>query len=306
MIRFVLALAICLSVLFCSAQNLVPNPSFELTTPDCEPYPGLQDWYSPNLATPDVFTISDEECGTFMSEQMVDELDLILPQTGNNMAGLFCAKPETSSQQTREYLTCKLLESLVQGEVYRVSFSACRWHLGNYAIDQLGVFFSEDSLLFETAEMLPVMPVWESNALHTESFEWTNYEFLYTAMGGERYMTFGCFRDYDEMQVVDVQTSWKDWNNAFYLFDDLSVERGVGIATTESFNYSIAIAQFGLNVVVNEKGVLVLTNSKGHEIQQVPVYPGENQILLSSQAAGIYIATFVNETQRKSTRFFWP
>ena len=91
MIRFVFSLAFSLAVLFSFAQNLVPNPSFELTTLDCEPYPGLQGWYSTNLATPDIFTLNEEDCGTFLSEQLVEELDLILPLTGNNMAGLFCA-----------------------------------------------------------------------------------------------------------------------------------------------------------------------------------------------------------------------
>jgi hypothetical protein len=305
MIRFVLSLAFSLAVLFSFAQNLVPNPSFELTTLDCEPNPGLQGWYSPNLATPDIFTLNEEDCGTFLSEQLVEELDLILPLSGNNMAGLFCAYPETSNQQSRDYLTCKLSENLSQGEVYRVSFYSCRWHLGNYAIDQLGVYFSEDSMFFDTGEMLPVMPVWESNVLHSASFEWTEYEFFYTAMGGERYMTFGCFRDYDEMQVVDLQTSTTDWNNAYYLFDDFVVERGVGIAHVESFIFEVSVAHSVLNVISNERGVLVLSNSQGQIIQQVTVQPGENQILLSSPEAGLYTATFNSETRRKSARFFW-
>ena len=306
MIRFVLSLALSLAVLFSFAQNLVPNPSFELTTPDCEPFPGLQGWFSPNLATPDIFTLNEEDCGTFLSEQLVEELDLILPQTGNNMAGLFCAYHELSNLQTRDYLTCKLLESLVQGEVYRISFSTCRWHLGNYAVDQLGVFFSADSLFFDTAEMLPVMPVWESNVLHTASFEWTNYEFIYTATGGERYMTFGCFRDYDEMEVVDLQTSTTDWNNAYYLFDDFSVERGVGITATESFIYDVTITESGLNVITNEKGVLILSNSQGQEILRAIIQPGEHRIQLNAQAGGVYFATLFTNQRQRSIRFFWP
>lgn len=306
MIRFVLSLAFSFAVLFSFAQNLVPNPSFELTTPDCEPFPGLQGWFSPNLATPDLYSLVEDDCGTFLSEQLVDELDLILPQTGNNMAGLFCAYHELSNLQTRDYLTCKLLESLVQGEVYRISFSTCRWHLGNYAVDQLGVFFSADSLFFDTAEMLPVMPVWESNVLHTASFEWTNYEFIYTATGGERYMTFGCFRDYDEMEVVDLQTSTTDWNNAYYLFDDFSVERGVGITATESFIYDVTITESGLNVITNEKGVLILSNSQGQEILRAIIQPGEHRIQLNAQAGGVYFATLFTNQRRRSIRFFWP
>ncbi len=38
--------------------------------------------------------------------------------------------------------------------------------------------------------------------LHTASFEWTNYEFIYTATGSERYMTLAAFVIIDEMEVV--------------------------------------------------------------------------------------------------------
>jgi hypothetical protein len=306
MIRFVLSLAFSLAVLFSFAQNLVPNPSFELTTSDCLPYPGLQGWFSPNLATPDLFSLVEDDCGTFLSEQLVDELDLVFPHDGNGFIGLFCAYPEESNSQPREYLSIKLLEPLVEGELYMVSFFSCRWNLGNYAVDQLGVFFNADSLFFDTAEMIPVTPVWESNILHTASFEWTNYEFLYTATGGEQYMTFGCFRDYDEMEVVDLQTSTTDWNNAYYLFDDFSVERGVGIAATESFTFDVTMTESGLNVITDDKGVLILSNSQGQEILRSTLQPGENRIQLYAQAAGIYFATLLTNQRRRSTRFFWP
>ena len=306
MIRFVLSLAFSLAVLFCSAQNLVPNPSFELTTPDCEPFPGLQGWFSPNLATPDIFTLNEEDCGTFLSEQLVEELDLILPQTGNNMAGLFCASPENSSIQTRDYLTCKLLESLVQGEMYLVTFSTYRRNSTNFAIDKLGVYFSSDSMFYDIPDMLPVSPQWESNELHITSNEWTSYEFLYLAFGGEQYLTFGCFRDFDEMQVIDLKTSLTNHNRAYYFFDDFSVEQSVGIAASVSLDHDVTIDEYGLNVVTNQMGVLILSNSQGQEILRSTLQPGENRIQFYAQAAGIYFATVYSNQRRRSTRFFWP
>ena len=305
MIRFVLALAFSLSQVISSAQNLVPNPSFELTTPDCEPYPGLQDWYSPNLATPDLFTVEVETCWVHLSDQLMQELGFIAPQTGNNMVGLFCAYPETSNVQSRDYLSCRLEETLVQGEVYRVAFSTYRRSLGNYAIDQLGVYFSTDSLFFEIPDMLPVLPQWETNQLHITSDEWTSYEFFYTAVGGEQYMTFGCFRDYDEMQVVDVQTSWKDWNNAYYVFDDFSVEPAVGVTASELKLFDITVSTSGLKMETKEKGTLRVSNLQGQEILNEPIEVGENIIPFSPKASGVYFATLYNHKQSSSLRFFW-
>jgi hypothetical protein len=305
MIRFVLSLAFSLAVLFSFAQNLVPNPSFELTTLDCEPNPGLQGWYSPNLATPNLFSMEEELCGTFLSEQLMEELSFIAPLTGSNMVGLFCAYPETSNLQTREYLTCRLVETLVLGVTYRVTFSTYRRHSTSFAIDKLGVHFSSDSLFYDVADMLPVTPQWESNELHTISDQWTSYEFFYTAYGGEQYLTFGCFRDFDEMEVVDLQTSLTDHNRAYYLFDDFSVERSVTVETPIAEEFTITAARSGLNIVTNEKGVLILSNTQGQVILQVPVDPGEKRILFTTQAAGIYLATLISDRRRKSTQFFW-
>jgi hypothetical protein len=222
------------------------------------------------------------------------------------MAGLFCAEPTTSSIQTREYLSCRLTEPLVIGELYLVTFSTYRRNSTNFAVDKLGVYFSSDSIFYDTAEMLPVLPQWESNELLTTSNEWTNYEFFYSASGGEQYLTFGCFRDYNEMQVIDLQTSLTDHNNAYYLFDDFSVERGVGIAATESFIYDVTITESGLNVITDEKGVLILSNSQGQEILRAIIQPGEHRIKLNAQAGGIYFATFFTNQRRRSMRFFWP
>lgn len=306
MIRFVLSLAFSLTVLFSFSQNLVPNPSFELTTLDCEPYPGLQGWYSTNLATPNLFSLEEESCGTFLSEQLIEELSFIAPLTGNNMVGLFCAYPETSNQQTREYLTCRLIETLVLGETYRVTFSTYRRHSTNYAIDKLGVHFSSDSLFYDIAEMLPVTPQWESNELHTISDQWTSYEFFYIANGDENYLTFGCFRDYHEMEVVDLQTSLTDHNNAYYLFDNFSVERSVTVSTLSTVKFTITPSRSGLKIVTNEKGVLILSNMQGQLILQVPVDPGEIRIQFDTQAAGIYFATLIGDRRRKSMQFLWP
>ena len=305
MIRFVLSLAFSLAVLFSFAQNLVPNPSFELMTPDCLPYPGLQGWYSPTLATPDLLSVVDETCWTYLTDQMMQELGFIAPQTGINMVGLFCADPETSSAQTRDYLSCRLIEPLVLGSLYRVAFTTYRRSLGNFAIDKLGVHFSTDSLFYDVADMLPLIPQWESNQLHTTSDEWTSYEFYYTANGGEQYLTFGCFRDFDEMQVLDVQTSSKNWDIAYYVFDDFLVETTMGIAATETLDFEITNSGTGLNVVTNEKGMLRISNTQGQELLQAPIKPGENIISFDSQASGIYIATLHNNSRRKSKQFLW-
>jgi len=258
------------------------------------------------LATPDLFSLEEESCGIYLSDELMQELSFIAPLTGNNMAGLFCAYPETSNQQSRDYLTCRLIETLVLGETYRVTFSTYRRHSTNYAIDKLGVHFSSDSLFFDVATMLPVTPQWESNELHTISDEWTSYEFLYSASGGEQYLTFGCFRDFDEMQVIDLQTSITDHNRAYYFFDDFSIERSVSIATNELFISDIVIADDGLKLVANEKGVLILSNSQGQEILRSTIQPGENHIQFNAQSAGIYFATVYSNQRRKSKRFFWP
>jgi len=305
MIRFVLSLAFSLAVLFSFAQNLVPNPSFELTTSDCEPFPGLQGWFSPNLATPDLFSLEEETCWTYLSNELMQELSFIAPLTGNNMVGLFCADPESSNIQTREYLSCRLVEPLTLGEVYRVSFSTYRWQLTNFAVDRLGIHFSTDSLSFDVLDMLPIQPQWENDDLLITSDEWTGYEFLYTSTGGEQFLTFGCFRDFNEMQVIDLQVSSENLNNAYYVFDDFLVETAVGIASSESKLIDITVAEYGLYILTQEKGTLSISNLQGQEMLQMPMEFGENIIPFNPATSGVYFATLYNNERRRSTRFFW-
>jgi hypothetical protein len=184
-----------------TAQNLVPNPSFEDTSScghfhqgnDYEPMLGLaRPWFSPNLATPDVYTSDpDIACGVD-----VDQDGLIHPADGLRYAGLFMFTNSPMVGGTKEYAAIRLHEELTAGQEYGLTLRMARATFSRYAVASFGVHFSTDSIHLPSGAKLPVVPqiIFSANG-HFEAMEWTVVSGSFTAMGGERFLYIGSFEE---------------------------------------------------------------------------------------------------------------
>ncbi|MEY4925839.1 MAG: hypothetical protein RI894_275, partial [Bacteroidota bacterium] len=213
---------------FADAQNLVNNPSFELTN-SCHldyylgmrhpidtayytfntDYPTVQNWFCGNLLY-----------GGYMNRCAVETLAQIptnilgnrQPHTGDAYAG-FETFLITCDAIQRNYLQTKLQEPLVKGKRYCVSY-----YLSPVAAfrHQLLKFVSTTDLYLILTPTRPFNPLFGGICLPTDNFmltlppntdyiaptqaftdttKWHKVQRIYIAKGGEQWLTIGCFKD---------------------------------------------------------------------------------------------------------------
>lgn len=217
-----------------TAQNLVPNGSFEYTS-NCYLPEGQYEfmlgmarpWFSPNNATPDVYTANtNAACGIPIGQE-VGSLD---PFNGIRYAGIAVYENSPVEGGTKEYLATPLATELVAGQVYHISFHLARSSFARYSVDTLGVFLSADSLHLDAYSRLSVVPqVRFSNGGHFSSTAWAEVTGQYVAEGGERYLYLGSFEEDSNMDCV-YDPFWGGNDFAYYMVDKVEVtESGLTI-----------------------------------------------------------------------------
>lgn len=193
------------------AQNLVPNPGFEnyINCPihtgqvECPLIPGIapttaSNWLSPTPTTPDYYnacaqnihiSVPDNFYGHFPAHQ------------GNAYMGIFVATLTISDPPAYnyEYLQCKLISPLVAGMTYDVSCYVK--HMirrdesaqNRMAVKNIGVIFT-DTMIARHGTTLPFTGIEMTKAgsgFITDTSGWVKISAIYTARGGEQYMTIG-------------------------------------------------------------------------------------------------------------------
>jgi hypothetical protein len=117
-----------------------------------------------------------------------------------------------------EHITGKLKEPLEAGEQYLVSYSI-RYLGGNDSRASIGMGFkfSTDSILFKSniSDIAGLSPfysdLYRTNKVYADyslayrfvDTNWTRIESIYTAEGGEKYLTFGKFCYQDDGKIID-------------------------------------------------------------------------------------------------------
>ena len=208
------------------AQNLVPNGDFEqynacptgLTgplsigmaySPTYTLFPSVQGWVMPlQYATPDYFNACAPSVlygannvgvpNNFFSHQAA--------RSGNGYIGMYTyydATPVNAAPVNyREFISCKLLQPLVPGKKYCVSFyvnPATRNSVtyNPIGLDEIGASFTNLQPNDPTATTL-TLPYQVRNPVGNyiiDTGAWTNISGTFTATGGEEWMTIGCFHN---------------------------------------------------------------------------------------------------------------
>ncbi len=216
-------------VIFCSPTNLVLNPQFDLFN-SCPT--GLSminlasPWYQPTFATPDYFNTCAHS-NTFVSVP-ANFMGTQTPFSGNGYAGA-CIYSRNFGNDTnacyREYLQAPLLSPLVAGRTYSVSFRVNLTDAAGWAISEIGAYLSPTPVTnFSYMGVLPVIPQVEnpsSNPL-TSTNTWMLVQGLYTAVGGEQYLTLGNF--HTDTATTAVPATGPETGLSYYYFEDVHVE----------------------------------------------------------------------------------
>ncbi|MDA3867067.1 MAG: OmpA family protein [Salinivirgaceae bacterium] len=208
-----------------SQKNLVKNPGFEeytdcpvRHTPENTTNTLIPHWTFPNKTASDYFNkCSDKGAGipsNFAGYAQAKEGEAY---AGGILSG--------STFTHREYIQGELTEPMKKGKRYCVSFYYQLASGSRFAIDQLGLYLSNDKLAHNTKEEVKVEPQLKNpkGLFLTNTSEWEHFCRVYEATGGEKFLTIGNFRSYNETNYVGVEKKNKSSHTmtdyAYYYFD---------------------------------------------------------------------------------------
>ncbi len=212
------------SPLRCAAQNLIPNPGFELID-SCPQYPALlgfqpgarpQDWYSFS-DTPDYFTACSNDTlngvpsNVFGTQPAYD---------GQAYAGFACYQPDGY----RELIGAQLTQPLSVGEIYYascyVSPTVGGNQLANLAINRVGMLLSTFPIY--SGQGLPGYPLVnqaliQAATIVSDTANWTLISGSFVANQAYSYVVLGNLFDNEHTDTVSISTGF--FPLAYYYVD---------------------------------------------------------------------------------------
>ena len=222
------------------STNLVFNSSFE----DYRECPRKIDalgqltivdaWYQPTAGSADYYNVCGaRDCGVPRNKLGIQDAHF-----GNGFCGIYCSKTDY-----REYLQTELKEPLRAGEMYRVSFYVSLSEYSSGAVATIGALFTTErvgdtvrSVLMDKAikQLAPgisqtVATYFEPQVVNDydrvldDTKAWMQVSGVFTAKGGERFMTIGNFYPASQSNVVDLDSLTYLLPGAYYYIDDVSV-----------------------------------------------------------------------------------
>lgn len=316
-----LTIACLLLSLHLQAQNLISNYSFEeLGWPDAPipcPTSGGQitkskDWMSA-YGTPDYYNAcSNGSYPAFgVPQNSVGHQEAL---TGNAY-GLIACYSELFPNAT-EYLWHELDNPLVAGQSYRLSFHVSLADSVNFAISGIGALLSVENTrewshydFFNISQMIPSLtgPQVESSNLLVDKENWTEISGVFTANGGEKYLTIGSFNsdaEEDVQRVSNNESIIYNWEESGYYIDDVILEEysdpaGISFLKTEAFEIYPNPNTTGLITVKHNLrgGELVVIDALGRRMTSLnPSFKGGEPIVIDVSAwpSGVYVVQVVD------------
>ncbi|MBK9599121.1 MAG: hypothetical protein IPO60_12590 [Flavobacteriales bacterium] len=303
-----------------TAQNLVPNPSFEDTARcNAEYDPVLLSappWFKPTTASSDIYDCNlIQRCGIVWdpADPDVQVSGFQYARTGSRFAGAYHWYGANSSD-SKDYFTVKLTEALIEQTAYDVSLYYSRADGYAFATDRISVFFGPDSFYVHDYRTLHVQPQVDlmdpNNEYLTNAEDWVLLTGSFVATGGERYMTIGSFLDSSQVNGTIAPTG--NLQYAYYYYDDISVmaESQSGIGELEFSGAVMGDGNLHLAGLPNAACTVRLLDPLGRVIQefnQVRSVAGLADISLGDQgmAYGLYLVSVWSKEGRGATRFVY-
>ncbi len=297
-----------------TAQNLVPNPSFENI--DTCYFPGANCsggvnngkvllWDAPSGGSSDLYTSCSSAPYCDVPTNIGGYQNA---HTFNNYVGVIMMQTFGSG---REYIQTQLIDTLIANHKYCVMFYVSLSDVEALATNNIGMYFSDThtgiistNLFFYTPQILDTTTI-------TDTTNWTLVSGEYNATGGEQFIIIGNFTPNGNNTIIQVNNS----TESYYYIDDVSIVdcTGSGIGINELDNpYKIKLypnpnnGNMNLIYTLNKssKGEFDLFDITGTLIKKYPLQIGEkNQLIISETELnnGIYLYKVIVDDAIKSS-----
>ena len=232
-----LLVCVCVIHIKLTAQfNLVPNYSFEnyincpSSTSDLPP----ANWYIPTLTSVNYQSgfysnsCSTEPCFS-VPYNCLGLVSYQMARTGQAYGIFTSYSAEISQSDERNYWQVKLIDSMKSGKRFIVTFYVSLCNPLKFATNNISLFFSKNSVypdtLFDPRGIISANPQITNygNPIIADTLNWVKISSVFTAQGGERYVTIGNFQFDNQTIKKVVNTSIQTTNGAEYYIDDVSV-----------------------------------------------------------------------------------
>ena len=249
-----------------NAQNLVVNPSFEITNTNCSGFGGegfRQDlnpsWDNANsnipgdsCSSPDLFSACNP-IATGMPDATAFGIGWQYSRTGTRHVGLIAySAPFGFADNYREYIQGHTTAPLVAGQTYCVSFYISLADGSPWGVQNIGVYFSNNQYLRNACTQgsrINVTPHLTNNCgILLDTTNWVRLQWDYVATGGEQYFVIGNFNA--DGATTRAAAGGSGFGNyfAYYFIDDVSiVQNTCCYAEIASSNACLSDAPFNLS-----------------------------------------------------------
>ena len=221
--KIVIALLLCANV--CVAQNLVPNPSFEIYSicPSngeqiyyCSDWSGAGDSTN-GLSTPDYFNTCS--LNPNITPPQVS-WGYQYPHSGNAFSNIIVFR---ENFLRREYVQARLSDSLLIGQVYYISFYASLAGASGYLIasNKVGALFTNYKFEYPDYAVPNNFAHVYTNHIITDTLNWYHFTGTFIADSNYKYITIGNF--YDDLNTDTIDLGGLVSQHSSYFIDDVCV-----------------------------------------------------------------------------------
>ena len=283
------------------AQNLVPDPSFELydSCPDGYNDFSLTHWVELNDGTSNYLNTCSSNVN---SSVPLNSMGFQPPKGGGGY--ILLRTDHEIPEHLREYAGVNLTSDLIKDSVYHISFYVNPPNTSTRFIDGIGAVLTTSPIYQNNSLAIEHLPYAVRNpkfSYITDTANWTKIEGYYTAQGGESFIGIGNFDPYGETNAIGSETG------AFMLIDCVSVVK-VTLPdtvivppppdTTDQDNYihvfpnpAHTTASLSYGIVPGSQGNFYLYDASGKLIYRERLGSGKNTLPIDVQnyAAGIYL-----------------
>lgn len=228
MMKNLLIVLLTLSLGLVKAQeNLVPNSTFQTVVKKVKSEGQInlaEPWTSPTLAQADLYVSKTKSTLIGVPANAYGEEK---PMKGDNYAGLLAYSYK--NKEPRSYLQVKLTEKLKAGQQYCVTANVSLADLSKYATSHVAIAISGEELTANNSDVLKFdnTVVSKRQTIYETQFYWTPICGVYTAKGGEQYVTIGNFTSEENLKIKKIKRprgfTKPQTYDAYYYVDNVSV-----------------------------------------------------------------------------------
>lgn len=205
----------------CFSQNLILNNSFEnyYSCPTTNSQLNLSKfWFNPAWGTADYFNSCTSSFWVDVPQNFFGFQNSFM---GNGYSGI--AVSSSAFINAREYIEQRMNITLKTGKKYCASMYVSLSDSSKKAIGSMGILITTDTTKSDTSAILFGVPQIQnpSTSYLEDKDNWVKISGIYTAKGGEQFITIGNFNNDANTPVKILSTGTQDY--AYYYIDDVSV-----------------------------------------------------------------------------------